>query len=105
MGPVPSDLTESRMAVTVAELPARASVVVVGGGVVGLSAAYHLAWAGVQDVLLLERDELGSGSTCRAAGGVRAQFSDAVNIELGLRSLKTFETFEREFGQDIDLRQ
>jgi sarcosine oxidase subunit beta len=93
------------MAVTVAELPARASVVVVGGGVVGLSAAYHLARAGVQDVLLLERDELGSGSTCRAAGGVRAQFSDAVNIELGLRSLKTFETFEREFGQDIDLRQ
>jgi sarcosine oxidase subunit beta len=91
--------------VTVAELPARASVVVVGGGVVGLSTAYHLARSGVPDVLLLERDELGSGSTCRAAGGVRAQFSDAVNIELGLRSLRTFETFEREFGQDIDLRQ
>lgn len=90
---------------SVAELPARASVVVVGGGVVGLSTAYHLARSGVSDVLLLERDELGSGSTCRAAGGVRAQFSDAVNIELGLRSLRTFETFEREFGQDIDLRQ
>ena len=90
---------------TVAELPARASVVVVGGGVIGLSTAYHLARSGVPDVLLLERDELGSGSTCRAAGGVRAQFSDAVNIELGLRSLRTFETFEREFGQDIDLRQ
>ena len=90
---------------TVAEFPARASVVVVGGGVIGLSTAYHVARAGVPDVLLLERDEFGSGSTCRAAGGVRAQFSDAVNIELGLRSLRTFETFEREFGQDIDLRQ
>jgi sarcosine oxidase subunit beta len=93
------------MTVSAAELPARASVVVVGGGVIGLSTAYHLARAGVPDVLLLERDELGSGSTCRAAGGVRAQFSDAVNVELGLRSLRTFETFERELGQDIDLRQ
>jgi sarcosine oxidase subunit beta len=93
------------MAVTVAELPTRASVIIVGGGVIGLSTAYHLARAGVADVLLIERAELGSGSTCRAAGGVRAQFSDAVNIELGLRSLRTFETFERDFGQDIDLRQ
>ena len=90
---------------TGAELPARASVVVVGGGVIGLSTAYHLARSGVRDVVLLERDELGSGSTCRAAGGVRAQFSDAVNIELGQRSLRTWETFEREFDQDIDLRQ
>src|SRR5438067_2386803 len=50
----------------------RAEVIVVGGGVMGLSAAFHLAESGV-DVLLLERDELGSGSTCRAAGGVRAR--------------------------------
>jgi sarcosine oxidase subunit beta len=87
------------------ELPARASVVVVGGGVVGLSTAYHLARAGVTDVVLVEKGELGSGSTCKAAGGVRAQFSDAVNIELGLRSLRTFETFHDTFGQDIDLHQ
>jgi sarcosine oxidase subunit beta len=71
----------------------------------GLSAAYHLARAGVSDVVLVERDELGSGSTCKAAGGVRAQFSDAVNIELGLRSLRTFETFGQELGQEIDLHQ
>lgn len=86
-------------------LPSRASVVIVGGGVVGLSAAYHLAHAGVTDVVLIEKGELGSGSTCKAAGGVRAQFSDAVNIELGLRSLRTFETFEDTFGQEIDLHQ
>jgi sarcosine oxidase subunit beta len=86
-------------------LPPRASVVVVGGGVIGLSTAYHLARAGVSDVVLLERDTFGSGSTCKAAGGVRAQFSDAVNIELGARSLQAFETFEATFGQEIDLHQ
>jgi sarcosine oxidase subunit beta len=91
--------------VSSAGLPARADVVVVGGGVIGLSAAYHLARSGVEHVVLVERDELGSGSTCRAAGGVRAQFSDAVNVELGLRSLRTFETFGEEFGQEIDLHQ
>jgi len=88
-----------------AAFPTRASVVVVGGGVIGLSAAYHLAVSGVRDVVLVEKDELGSGSTCKAAGGVRAQFSDVVNIELGQRSLRTFERFAEEFGQDIDLRQ
>ena len=86
-------------------LPSRASVVIIGGGVMGLSTAYQLARAGVTDVVLLERDELGSGSTCKAAGGVRAQFSDAVNIELGARSLRTFERFGAEFGQEIDLHQ
>jgi sarcosine oxidase subunit beta len=79
--------------------------VIIGGGVMGLSTAYHLARAGVTDVVLVEQGELGSGSTCKAAGGVRAQFSDRVNIELGARSLRTFETFEETFGQGIDLHQ
>lgn len=87
------------------DFPGRASVVVIGGGVIGLSTAYHLARSGVRDVILVEKDEFGSGSTGKAAGGVRAQFSDAVNIELGRRSLATFETFDREFGQEIDLHQ
>jgi len=86
-------------------LPSRASVVVIGGGVMGLSTAYHLAHAGVPDVVLIEQGELGSGSTCKAAGGVRAQFSDAVNIELGARSLHTFENFKATFDQEIDLQQ
>jgi sarcosine oxidase subunit beta len=86
------------------ELPARAEVVVIGGGVVGTSAAFHLAEAGV-DVLLLERDELASGSTSRAAGGVRAQFSDPVNIALGQRSLAAFERFAQRPGGEIDLKQ
>jgi len=91
--------------VAAAEFPTRASVVVIGGGVMGLSTAYHLASAGVRDVVLVEQADFGSGSTCKAAGGVRAQFSDAVNIELGLRSLETFERFKQEFDQEIDLHQ
>ncbi|WGX95792.1 FAD-binding oxidoreductase [Nocardioides sp. L-11A] len=93
------------MGATGKELPRRAGVVVIGGGVMGVSTAYELAAAGVPDVLLLERDQLGSGSTCKAAGGVRAQFSDEVNIALGARSLETFERFGERFGQEIDLHQ
>ena len=86
-------------------LPAHASVVIVGGGVMGTSIAFHLAEAGITDVLLLEQAQLGSGSTCKAAGGVRAQFSDPVNIALGLRGLDAFERFPVRPGQEIDLRQ
>jgi len=85
-------------------LPEAASVVIVGGGVMGTSAAFHLAEAGV-DVVLLERGSLGSGSTSRAAGGVRTQFSDALNIEIAQRSLAAFRNFGRRPGSEIDLRQ
>ncbi len=88
-----------------APLPREASVVIVGGGVMGVSIAFHLAEAGVGDVLLLERAALGSGSTCKAAGGIRAQFSDPLNVQLGARSLQAFERFRERPGQDIDLRQ
>lgn len=86
-------------------LPRRAGVVVVGGGVIGTSIAFHLAEAGVPDVVLIERDELGAGSTSKAAGGVRAQFSDALNIELGARSLRAFADFGDRPGQEIDFRR
>jgi sarcosine oxidase subunit beta len=87
------------------QIPSHASVVIIGGGVMGLSTAYHLARRGVRDVVLLDKDALGSGSTCKAAGGVRAQFSDPVNITLGARSLETFRDFSALFGQEIDLRE
>ncbi|MFJ9814846.1 NAD(P)/FAD-dependent oxidoreductase [Streptomyces sp. NPDC101151] len=83
----------------------QARVVIVGGGVMGTSIAYHLARAGVRDVVLVERDELAAGSTSRAAGGVRAQFSDELNIRLGARSLEAFGRFEEEVGQDIGLHR
>ncbi len=90
---------------TRAPLPDHASVVVIGGGVIGTSIAFHLAEAGVRDVLLLERGDLAGGSTSKAAGGVRAQFSDVVNIELGARSLLAFEQFAQHPGAEIDLHQ
>ena len=93
------------MARTGRNLPAKAPVVVIGGGAMGVSIAYQLARAGVTDVVLLEKDALGEGSTCKAAGGVRAQFSDQLNIELGHRSLDVFENFDRIFDQEIDLHQ
>lgn len=85
-------------------LPERADVVIIGGGVMGVSTAFHLAEAGA-DVVLFERDELASGSTSRAAGGVRAQFSDPVNIALGRRGLELFEDFARRPGGEIGLKQ
>jgi sarcosine oxidase subunit beta len=85
-------------------LPGSAEVVVVGGGVIGTSAAFHLAEAGV-DVCLLERDQLAGGSTSRAAGGFRAQFSDPLNIAIGLRSIDAFTRFRERPGAEIDLRQ
>ena len=72
-------------------VPEKAAVVVIGGGVIGTSIAFHLAESGVHDVVLLEKDELGSGSTCRAAGGVRATFSNASNIAIGLRGLDVYQ--------------
>jgi sarcosine oxidase, subunit beta len=86
-------------------LPERAGVVVVGGGVIGASIAFHLAEAGVSDIVLIERDELGAGSTSKAAGGVRAQFSDALNIQLGARSLRAFADFGARPSQEIDFRR
>lgn len=93
------------MASTSRELPQRAAVVIIGGGIMGVSTAYHLTAAGVTGVVLVDAGAFGSGSTSKAAGGVRAQFSDPVNIRLALRSLRAFETFTEMFGQEIDLRQ
>ncbi|MCX4815083.1 FAD-binding oxidoreductase [Streptomyces sp. NBC_01239] len=83
----------------------QAEVVVIGGGVIGASIAYHLARAGVRDVVLVERDELAAGSTSKAAGGVRAQFSDVLNVQLGARSLEAFARFEEDTGYDIGLHR
>ena len=85
-------------------LPTAADVVVVGGGVMGTSTAFHLAEAGV-NVVLIERGDLAGGSTSRAAGGVRANFSDELNISLGKRSLELFDQFHVRPGQGIDLHR
>jgi sarcosine oxidase, subunit beta len=85
-------------------LPGEAEVVVVGGGAIGTSIAFHLAEAGV-DACLLERDALSSGSTSRAAGGIRTQFSDPLNIAICLRSVEAFARFDERPGGEIDFEQ
>jgi len=88
------------------ELPNTADFIVIGGGVMGASIAYHLTKRGAFDVVLLEKEPfLGTGATGRCAGGVRYQFATEVNIRLSLASLPIFEGFEDEFGQAIDYRR
>jgi sarcosine oxidase, subunit beta len=82
-----------------------AEVVIVGGGVMGASIAWHLARAGVTDVLVLEANELGSGSSGKPLGGVRAQFSAPANVRLGARSLAAYRDFARVTGTQIGLEQ
>lgn len=86
-------------------IPTTASIVIIGGGVMGTSTAFHLAEAGVSNIVLVEQGELGGGSTTKAAGGVRAQFSDPINVALGLRGLDAFENFATRPGYPIDLHQ
>jgi sarcosine oxidase subunit beta len=87
-------------------LPETADVVIIGGGVMGASTAYHLASRGVKNVLLLEKNQyFGQGATGRCAGGVRYQFSTDINIRLSLISLPMLERFEEKIGQPIDYRQ
>ena len=81
-----------------------ADVVIVGGGVMGCALAYQLARREV-DVLLLERETLGSQSTGRCAGGVRQQFSMEANVRLQRLSVQLFENFEQETGHAADFRQ
>ncbi len=80
-------------------------IAIIGGGVVGLSIAYHLAARGCTGVCVLERGLIGQGATAKATGGIRQQFSREVNVRLSQESLKQFERFEEEMGSSADLRQ
>ena len=82
-----------------------ADIVVIGAGAIGCSIAYHLARRGVRDVVVLERETVGSGSTSKAAGGIRVQFGTRVEVEFSLRSIEFFKRFEDEMGVPCDYRQ
>jgi len=86
-------------------VPKTASVVVIGGGVVGCSIAYHLARRGQRDVVVLEREAVGSGTTSKAAGGIRSQFPTETEIRFSLEAIGVFERFAEEFGVDIGYRR
>ncbi|QQS47953.1 MAG: FAD-binding oxidoreductase [Acidobacteriota bacterium] len=82
-----------------------AEVVIIGGGIVGSSVAYHLARQGCTDVVIIEREEKqGLGSTGKSMGGVRAQFATPINIRMSIYSIDFFSRFEEETGHNADYR-
>jgi sarcosine oxidase subunit beta len=82
-----------------------ADVVIIGGGIVGSSIAWHLTHAGCKNVLVIERESSqGKGSTGKSMGGVRAQFSTPVNIQMSLYSIPFYARFEEVVGHPADYR-
>jgi sarcosine oxidase subunit beta len=86
-------------------LPKSADIVIIGAGAIGSSIAYHLSRRGARDVVVLERETIGSGSTSKAAGGIRVQFSTRVEIEFSFRGVAFFKRFEDEMGVPCDFHQ
>ncbi len=82
-----------------------ADVVIIGGGIVGSSIAYHLTEQGDSNVLVIEREShQGKGSTGKSMGGVRAQFSTPVNIQMSLYSIPFYSTFDERLGHPAGYR-
>jgi sarcosine oxidase subunit beta len=82
-----------------------ADVIIIGGGIVGSSIAYHLTEAGCRDVVVIEREtHQGKGSTGKSMGGVRAQFATPINIRMSLYSIPFFAAFEQVIGHPAGYR-
>ena len=86
-------------------LPATAEIVIVGGGVVGLSIAYHLARLGMKNVVVIERGYLAEGASGRNGGGVRQQWSTEINIRLMQESVELCRRFAVDLGVNVWFRQ
>lgn len=83
----------------------RASVVIIGGGIIGCCIAYNLAKLGCKDVVLFEKNSLSSGATGRCGAGIRQQFGTKMNCILARESIKIFENLSQELDYDIELNQ
>jgi len=82
-----------------------ADIIIIGGGIIGASIAFHLAGKGREGIILLEKGMLGEGSTAKCVGGIRTQFSTEVNIRFSLESLKTWDHFEEITGVDLEFKK
>lgn len=90
------------MAEKIIDFPNKPDVLIIGGGVVGCSIAYHLTKRGCKNVLVVERHTLGSGSTSKAVGGIRQQFSSESNVRISMYSVDFFEHFQERLGLEPD---
>jgi len=83
-----------------------ADVVVIGGGIIGLSAAFQLARMNYGNVVVVDKEMfLGTGATAKCAGGIRAQFSTRINIEMSMKSEEMLVNFEKENGYPVVYEQ
>jgi sarcosine oxidase subunit beta len=82
-----------------------AEMVIIGGGIIGVSIAYYLGKMGAKNVILFERDLIGMGSTGVCAGGIRRQWSTEVNMRFALKAFEILQNFEGEFGASPEFHQ
>ncbi|MBJ6762257.1 FAD-dependent oxidoreductase [Myxococcaceae bacterium JPH2] len=106
VGGVPQELEHFASALRPeGSVPAKAKVVIIGGGIMGLALAYNLALRGETDVVVLERGYLCAGASGRNGGGVRMQWGTPALIELAKRSIDLMKDFARDLGVNVWLRQ
>jgi sarcosine oxidase subunit beta len=82
-----------------------ADIVIIGGGIIGVSIAYYLGKRGAKNIVLLEKDLIGMGSTGLCAGGIRRQWSTEVNMQFAMKAFEVFQNFEEEFGVSPEFHQ
>jgi sarcosine oxidase subunit beta len=82
-----------------------ADIVIIGGGIIGVSIAYYLGKMGAKNVVVFEKDLIGMGSTGLCAGGIRRQWSTEVNMHFALKAFEVFQNFEEEFGASPEFHQ
>lgn len=82
-----------------------AEIAIIGGGIAGVALAYYLARGGATDIVVVDRDQLGSGSTAYSFAGIRQQFSTPLEIELSKRGLRFWKTCEEQFDSPCPFHQ